>query len=142
MRKFDVFTDNKYDICIKLITKKVKKLFKLKSRNPHQLCVIYEGVWSCQESYISETVKNVEIRWQGHEDTQKDSEPAKHLKNNSTHSFTWNVLLPGSLIRRIRQNMEASITALNRPSLNERVDSLRTYCYFEMVSLNNFSFYL
>ena len=43
--------------------------------------MIYEGECSCQESYIGETVRNVEIRWQEHEDTQKDSEPAKHLKN-------------------------------------------------------------
>ena len=71
VKKFDVFTDNKYDIRIKWITKKVKQLFKLKSRNPHPSCVIYEGVCSCQESYISETVRNVEIRWQEHEDTQK-----------------------------------------------------------------------
>ena len=112
MKKFDVFTDNKYDIRIKWITKKVKQLFKLKSRNPHPSCVIYEGVCSCQESYIGETVRNVEIRWQEHEDTQKDSEPAKHLKNSSTPSFTWKVLLPALSIRRIRQNMEASIIAL------------------------------
>ena len=123
MKKFDVFTDNKYDIRIKWITKKVKQLFKLKSRNPHPSCVIYEGVCSCQVSYIGETVRNVEIKWQEHEDTQKDSEPAKHLKNNPTHSFTWKVLLPASSIRRIRQNMEASIIALKQPSLNGRVES-------------------
>ena len=123
MKKFDVFTDNKYDIRIKWITKKVKQLFKLKSRNPHPSCVIYEGVYSCQESNIGETVRNIEIIWQEHEDTQKDSEPVKHLKNNPTHSFTWKTLLPASSIRRIRQNMEASIIALKRPSLNERVES-------------------
>ena len=67
--------------------KKVKQLFKLKSRNPHPSCMIYEGICSCQESYIGETVRNVEIRWQEHEDTQKDSEPAKHLKNNPTPSL-------------------------------------------------------
>ena len=83
----------------------------------------YEGICSCQESYIGETVRNVEIRWQEHEDTQKDSEPAKHLKNNPTHSFIWKVLLPASSIRRIRQNMEASMIALKRPSLNDRFES-------------------
>ena len=31
MKKFDVSTDNKYDIRIKWITEKVKQLFKLKS---------------------------------------------------------------------------------------------------------------
>ena len=85
--------------------------------------MIYEGVYSCQESYIGETVRNVEFRWQEHEVKQKDSEPAKYLKNNATHSFTWKVLLPASSIRHIRQNMEASIIALKQPSLNERVES-------------------
>ena len=85
--------------------------------------MIYEGECSCQESCIGETVRNVEIRWQKHEDTQKDPEPAKHLKNNPTHSFTWKVLLPVSSIRRIRQNLKASIIAPKRPSLNERVVS-------------------
>ena len=123
MKKFDVFTDNKYDICIKWITKKVKQLFKLKSRNPHPSCVIFESVCSYQESYIGETVRNIEIGWQGHEDTQRDSEPAKHLKNNPTHSFTWKVLVSVSSVRCIRQNTEASIIALKQPSLNERDES-------------------
>ena len=47
MKKSDVFTDNKYDIRIKWITKKFKQLFKLKSSNPHRSCVIFEGVCSC-----------------------------------------------------------------------------------------------
>ena len=38
---------------------------------------------------FGETVRNVEIRQQEHEHTQKVSEPTKHLKNNPTHSFTW-----------------------------------------------------
>ena len=74
-------------------------MFKLKSRNPHPSCVIYEGVCSCQASHIGKTVRNVEIRWQEHEDTQKDSEPAKHLKYNPAHSFTCNVLVPAWSIR-------------------------------------------
>ena len=85
--------------------------------------MIYEGVCSCQESYIGETVRNVEIRWQEHEYTQKDLEPAKHLTNNPTHSFTWKVLLAASSVRRIRHNMEVSIIALTRPSLNAQVES-------------------
>ena len=55
MEKFNVFTDKKCNIHIKWITKKIKQLLKLKSRNPH-------GVVSCRVSYIGETVRNVEIR--------------------------------------------------------------------------------
>ena len=71
MKKFDVFIDNKYNIHIKQITKKVKQLFKLKGRNLHPSCVIYKSVCSCQESYIGETVRNVEIRWQELEEVIK-----------------------------------------------------------------------
>ena len=123
MKKSDVFTDSKYNIRIKWITKKFKQLFKLKSSNLHPSCVIYEGVCSCQESYIRETVRNVEIRWQELENAQENSEPTNHLKNNPTHSFIWKVLLPASSIRRIRQNMEASMIALKQPSFNERAES-------------------
>ena len=63
MKMFDVFTDDNYDILIKWFTEKVKQLFRLKGRNPHPSCVIYEGVYSCQESYIAETVRNAEITW-------------------------------------------------------------------------------
>ena len=63
MKKSDAFTDNKYDIGIKWITKKVKQLSKLKNRNAHPSCVIYDSKCSCQESYMGETVRNVEFRW-------------------------------------------------------------------------------
>ena len=76
------------------------------------MCDLGEGVCSCQEPQIGETVRNVEIWWQEHEDTQKDSELAKHLKNNPIHLFSWKVPFPASSNRRIGQNMEASIIAL------------------------------
>ena len=83
----------------------------------------YAVLCFCQESYIGETVRKVEIRWQEHEDTQKQTEPAKHLKNNSTRLFTGKVLLPALSIKRIRPNMESSIIALKGPSFNEQVVS-------------------
>ena len=89
--------------------------------------MIYERVCSCQESYIGETVRNIEISWQEHEDTQKDSEPAKYLQNSPTHSFTWkNLIIKASSNRHIRQNMEASIITLKQPSLNEQVESKKS----------------
>ena len=38
------FTGNSYNV----ITKKVKQLFKLKSKSSHPSCVIFEGVCTCQ----------------------------------------------------------------------------------------------
>ena len=122
LSKFHQFTNNQYDVAIRWITKKVKQLFKLKDRNPHPSCVIYEGVCSCGTSYIGETKRNVEVRWSEHNDIRKDSEPAKHLKDNINHFFTWNILMPASIKTRLRKNLEASIIAFKRPHLNEQLE--------------------
>ena len=50
--------------------------------NSHPSCVIYEGVCVCEQGYIGEKRRNVELRWEEHENTSKGSEPAKHLKEN------------------------------------------------------------
>ena len=107
-KKFHYFTGNSYDVRIKCITKKVKQLFKLKSKNPLPPCVIYEGVSTCQDSYIVETIRNVEIRWDKHE-VRKDTEPAKHLESNSNHK----ILLNAPANDRIRKKFPASLIALN-----------------------------
>ena len=120
MKWFDFFTDNKYCIQIKWFTNKVQLLFKLKSRNPHQSCVIYEDVCSLQEYCIGETVRNVKIKQQ---DTKKDSETQIHLKIIQTDSFTWKVFLSFSSNRHTRRNMEASIIVLKQLSLKELVIS-------------------
>ena len=44
MKKFHELINNSYEIRRKWMIKKVKQLFKLKCRNPHPACVIYEGV--------------------------------------------------------------------------------------------------
>ena len=65
IKKFHEFTNNSYEIRIKWITKKVKQLFKLKGKNPYPSCVIYE------QTYIGETRRNVELRWEEHENISK-----------------------------------------------------------------------
>ena len=45
-----VLTDSLYDIRIKWVTKKVKQLFKLKSKNPHPSYVVYEGTYVFKET--------------------------------------------------------------------------------------------
>ena len=66
IKKFEAFTNQRYRIAIKWITRKVKSLFKVKSKNPHPSCVIYRGKCSCGEEYIGETERNVEKRWSEH----------------------------------------------------------------------------
>ena len=65
----------------------MRNLFRLKSKNPHPACAIYEGVCTCKENYIDESKRNVEIRCEEHSDINKISEPSRHLKSNPTHAF-------------------------------------------------------
>ena len=55
-------------------------------------CVIYRGDCSCAQNSDGETVRNTEIRWNEHENKNSKSEPAKHLKENPNHKFTWTII--------------------------------------------------
>ena len=87
MSKFHQFTNQKFQVTIKWITKKVKSLFTLKDKNPYPTSQIYKETCVCDETYIGETIRNVDIRWNEHEDIPKESEPAKHLGKNLNHKF-------------------------------------------------------
>ena len=73
-----------------------------------QSCVIYEGICVSEQTYIGETRRNVELRWEKHENTSKDSEPAKHLKENLCHKFSWKISFAAPENKRIRKTLEAS----------------------------------
>ena len=122
--KIKSYVDAECTVVIKWITKKIRGLFSLKSKNPHPACKLYEGTCNnCGLSYIGETKRNVEVRWAEHNNPKKKSEPAKHLYNNPTHSFHWRVIMNAHENRRIRRNLEASAVALKRPQLNNQVES-------------------
>ena len=121
--------NNSYEITIKLITKKMKQLFKLKSRNPHRACVIYEAVCVFKQKYIGETRRNVELGWEEHENISKDCEPSKRLKDNLSHKFSWKILFTVPKIKRIRKILEASAIALKILSLNKQTGSKKAMLY-------------
>ena len=58
-----------------------------------------------------------------HDDSCNSSEPAKHLKENPDHTFSWSTIMNASTNARVRKNLEASWVALKKPSLNNQVDS-------------------
>ena len=66
LQKFHNFTGNKFDLRIKWITRKTKSYFKSKDKCLHQAYKIYLGACSCGETYIGETITNVETRWNEH----------------------------------------------------------------------------
>ena len=75
----------------KCLAKKTSSLFPLMDRNKHPSCKFYKGDCLCEEMYISETKRNVAIRWRKHEKFNGESEPAKHLTKFPKHSFKYSL---------------------------------------------------
>ena len=123
LRKLKSFIPIDCTLVIKWITRKIRTLFSLKSKNPYPSCKIYLGTCSCGNSYIGETKRNTAVRWSEHNDPRGKSEPAKHLAQNPNHAFTWQVLLTAPQNARLRKNLEASMVAIYKPKLNNQVDS-------------------
>ena len=101
------------------ITKKMRDVFDLQSKNPYPDCIIYQGICTCKENYIGEKKQNVAIRQEEHSDVKKISEPS----SNPTHAFSWKVLMAAPINDQVRKNLEASFIALSSSSLNEQIDS-------------------
>ena len=115
IKKFHQFTGEKYYIAVKWLTKKVESLFPLKDRNLHPSYKIYKGICSCGETYIGETIRNVEERWSEHNSADNKSKPAKHLDDNEKHSFLWSILLDAPKDGRTCKNLEAFFIAKLKP---------------------------
>ena len=62
LRKFHNFTGSKFDLRIEWITRKTKALSELKDKCLDLAYKIYYGVYSCGETYLGETVRNVQTR--------------------------------------------------------------------------------
>ena len=101
----------------------MKQLFKIRIKNPHPSCVIYESTCVSTETYIGETRRNAIIRRDGHEDPKKESERGKNFMKDPNHLFSWKILLPAAANNHVTKFTEASMIALNRPILNEQVES-------------------
>ena len=101
----------------------MQSLFPLKDKVNHYSCVIYRGDCSCDQNYIGVTVRNAKMRWNEHERKNSKSEPAKDLKENSTHKFTWNI------VRKAPENFckhRVLVTYFTKticPILNEQLDN-------------------
>ena len=101
----------------------MRQLFPLKEKNPYPSSKIYEGICTCNETYIGETKRNVATRWNEHTNPSKDSGPAKHLNNYPDHKFTWKVVMSAPNNTRLRRYLEAFFIATKRPSLNEQIEA-------------------
>ena len=95
----------------------------LKDRVQHMACVIYEGICSCGQKYVGETVRIAESRFSEHNVPSKESEPSKHLLANPTHSFTWNVITTAPHSNQKRKILEAYYISKFKPCLNDQLES-------------------
>ena len=123
IKKFNTFTNDKYDIRIKWLTRKMKTLFKLKDPCIHPVCKIYKGVCICGETYIGETIRNVETRWKEHNTPSDKSNPSKHISSHLDHIFTWSIICNAPTNKFKRKIIEAYFIAINNPTLNDQLDS-------------------
>ena len=58
--------------------KKIKSLFKIKDNVRHLDCVINQGICSCENNYIRETIRNAVTRIDEHEQPNGKPEISKH----------------------------------------------------------------
>ena len=111
------FVYYKFDIAVKWSTKKIKSLFRLKDKNPHPACKIYEGICSCSANYIGETKRNVETRWNEHEILNQLNTSESFLIINSIGKYFSRHLQTRNYVI-----LESSMIALKQPSLKEQLD--------------------
>ena len=98
--KLQSFVHHKFDTAVKWSNKKIRSLFCLIDKNLHPACKIYE-ICSYSANYIGETKRNVETWWNKHENPNKDSKPAKHLREFPDHKFDWENTFHGTDKREI-----------------------------------------
>ena len=123
LKKLKFFIGDSYDVFLIWNTTKIRTLFPLKDKNLHPHCLIYEGTCTCGAKYVGETDRCFHLRTGEHEDIKKASEPAKHLKGNRDHSFSWKILAHAPRDFNKRKILEAFFISKFRPCLNEQVHS-------------------
>ena len=106
-KKLVIFTNSKCKFNIAWNTKNIRSLFKIKDNVKHYSCIFYEGNCWCGENYVGESVRNVVLRWTEHEDPNKQSEPARHLKYFPDHQLEWKALTSTPEYTRKRKTFEA-----------------------------------
>ena len=122
--KLQTFTNGKVRFNIIWNTRKILSLFNNKDKVQHLSFVIYKGVCSCGADYIEETIRNIKIRWNEHENgSDKNSECFKHLQEHLSHDFQLSVLsiAPRNTIK--QKISEAYFIMIMEPSLNIQMNS-------------------
>ena len=100
----------------------MKTLFKLKHEYLHPACKIYHGVYSCGKTYVGETVRNVDSRWNKHNMQSEKLNPSKHLNSNITHHFSWSVICNAPVKKFTCKILEANFISLLKPTFTDQIE--------------------
>ena len=101
----------------------MKTLSKPKDPCIHPACKVYKRVCICGETYIRETIRNVETRWKEHNTASHKSNPSKHINSHLDHTFTWSIICNAPTKKIKRKIMETYFIAIIKPTLNDQLDS-------------------
>ena len=71
---------------------------------------------------FGDTMRNVEVRIHEHSNPCNDSETARHLRENPSHSFSWRILCTARSFHK-RRIIEGLMIQQLSPSLNKQVHS-------------------
>ena len=105
-------------------TRKIKSLFSYKDKVSHYGCIIYRGKCSCGADDVGETVRNVRLRWNEHENGKdKNSKCAKHLNENDNLEFKWSILSLAPKVSFKRKILEAYFIKTLNPILNNQLNN-------------------
>ena len=135
IRKFldkqESYTNFNFRISYFWLISEIRTLFPNKDKLTHHHHVIYKGVCSCNGTYIGKTLRNATIRWAEYESDKGNLEPAKHLNDYPSHSFTWSILERAPSNYRERRMLEAYHIKTKRPTINDQLDikSMSLFCF-------------
>ena len=73
-------------------TRNMQSLFPSKDKNGYISCVMYIEHYSCGSSYMAETKRNAEVRWNEHNNLTRSSEPSAHFHSKIKNYLTWIVI--------------------------------------------------
>ena len=99
-----------------------RSLYNVKDRNMHKSHIVCKGYCSCGDIYIGETARNVQVRIHKHSNTSNHPEPARHLRENSSHSFGWHILCTAKSFHQ-RKIFEGLMIQQLKTSFNRQINS-------------------
>ena len=63
------------------------------------------------------------MRWSEHNNPEHQSEPAKHIKDNIEHQFSWKILCDAPDFYRARKTLESFFIRTKQPTLNDQPEN-------------------